>query len=317
MTRPRSALISLEATPYYHCIARCVRRAFLFGKDKDTGRSFDHRKIWLVQRFKLLTEVFAIHIPAYAVMSNHYHLVLYVDKGTSDDWSQDEVISRWNRLYYGPDIVQRFTLGELLSDVERETVHRTVEIWRSRLTSISWFMSCLNYHIALQANKEDGCTGRFWEGRFKSQALLDNAALLSCMAYVDLNPIRAGIADCLEESDFTSIHDRIFEIQGKHDRYKPQLMSFAESDKASPQEVCLPYKLRDYVELVDWTGHVVRNDKTGYIHPTQPKMLNLLGLSEKQWGVLALQIQKKSITMLHGVDKLAVIEKSSRTSKAV
>src|SRR5688500_10466546 len=92
------------------------RRAFLCGKDKETGRSFDHRKTWLVQRFKLLAEVFAIKTPAYAVMSNHYHLVLHVDKATSDEWSQDEVISRWKRLYRGPEIVQRFVLGELLSD---------------------------------------------------------------------------------------------------------------------------------------------------------------------------------------------------------
>jgi REP element-mobilizing transposase RayT len=316
MTRARATLISLETTPYYHCIARCVRRAFLCGKDKETGRSFDHRKTWLVQRFKLLAEVFAIHIPAYAVMSNHYHLVLHVDKATGDEWSQDEVIRRWNRLYRGPEIVQRFTLGELLSDAELETVHKTVETWRDRLTSISWFMSCLNYHIALHANKEDGCTGRFWEGRFESQGLLDAAALLSCMAYVDLNPIRAGIADSLEESDFTSIQDRIVEIQGGRDEDKPQLMSFAESDKALHQETCLPYNLKDYVELVDWTGRVVRNDKKGYIKPTQPKLMTLLGVSETQWQVLALQIQKKSITMLHGLNKLAVIEKRSRTSKA-
>ena len=249
-------------------------------------------------------------------MSNHYHLVLHVNKATSDGWSEEEVISRWNRLYRGPDIVQRFTLGELLSDAELETVHRTVEIWRSRLTSISWFMSCLNYHIALHANKEDGCTGRFWEGRFKSQGLLDAAALLSCMAYVDLNPIRAGLADSLEESDFTSIQDRIFENQGKRDKDKPQLMSFAESNGASRQEACLPYNLRDYLELIDWTGRVVRNDKKGYLKPAQPKLLNRLGVSERQWQVLALQIQKKSITMLHGLNRVAAMEKRSGTSKA-
>jgi hypothetical protein len=316
MTRPRSTLISLEATPYYHCVARCVRRAFLCGKDKETGRSFDHRKTWLVQRFKLLAEIFAIQIPAYAVMSNHYQLVLHVDKATSDEWSQEEVISRWKRLYRGPDIVQRFTLGEPLSDAELETVHKTVETWRDRLTSISWFMSCLNYYIALRANKEDGCTGRFWEGRFESQGLLDVAALLSCMAYVDLNPIRAGIADSLEESAFTSIQDRIIEIHGTRDEDKPELMPFVEADRETDQRTCLPYNLRDYVELVDWTGRVVRNDKKGYIKPSRPKLLTLLHLSETQWQVLALQIQKQSITMLHGLNKLAVIEERSRTSKA-
>jgi REP element-mobilizing transposase RayT len=316
MARSRSTLISLETTPYYHCIARCVRRAFLCGNDKESGRSFDHRKTWLVQRFKLLAEVFAIDIPAYAVMSNHYHLVLHVDKGRSEAWSREEVIERWHRLYRGPELVQRFTLGELLSEAELDIVRRRVEIWRSRLTSISWFMSCLNYHIALHANKEDGCTGRFWEGRFTSQALLDAAALLSCMAYVDLNPIRVGIADSLEASDFTSIQDRIVEIQGQSVADKPSLMSFAESARDEQQQACLPYNLKDYLELVDWTGRVIRNDKKGYIKPIQPKLLNVLGLSDKQWQVLALQIQKKSITMLHGLNKLAAMEKQSRRSKA-
>ena len=264
----------------------------------------------------MLAEAFAIDIPAYAVMSNHYHLVLHVDKGRSEEWSQEEVIARWNRLYHGPKLVQRFTLGEILSETELDAVHRTVEIWRSRLISISWFMSCLNYHIALHANREDGCKGRFWEGRFKSQALLDAAALLSCMAYVDLNPIRAGIAGSLEESDFTSIQHRICEIQGQSDSDKPTLMPFAESAREEQQYACLPYNLKDYLELVDWTGRVIRHDKKGYIKSTQPKLLNILGISDKQWQVLALQIQKKSITMLHGLNKLAVMEKQSGKSKA-
>ncbi|MES2627061.1 MAG: transposase [Pseudomonadota bacterium] len=316
MTRPRSTLISLEATPFYHCISRCVRRAFLCGKDRESGRSFDHRKTWLVQRFKMLAEVFAIDIPAYAVMSNHYHLVLHVDVARTAEWPIHEVIRRWNRLYHGPELVQRFAAGEELSGAELDVVHRTVDIWRSRLSSISWFMSCLNYHIALQANKEDGCKGRFWEGRFKSQALQDDAALLSCMAYVDLNPIRAGIAENLDRSDFTSIQQRIREMQGRGDENKPKLMVFAESASQDKQHKRLNFDLKDYVELVDWTGRIVRNDKNGYIESTQPKLLDLLRLSNKQWQVLALQIQKKSITMLHGISKLASMERKSRRAKA-
>lgn len=78
MTQPRSAIVSLEATPYYHCIARCVRRAFLCGDDHYSGKNFDHRKPWFTERLKLLAQVFSIDIAAYAIMSNHYHLVLHV-----------------------------------------------------------------------------------------------------------------------------------------------------------------------------------------------------------------------------------------------
>src|SRR5688500_12340933 len=178
MTRRRSALISLETTPYYHCISRCVRRAFLFGLDPVSGKSLNHRKPWLVERFKLLSDVFAINIAAYAVMSNHYHLVLHVDHVRAQAWSDAEVVTRWTRLYRGPKLAQRYLAEQALSDEELQRMNRFITEWRSRLYSISWFMSCLNYYIALRANKEDGCTGRFWQGRFTSQALLDEIALL-------------------------------------------------------------------------------------------------------------------------------------------
>ena len=314
MTRPRSALISLEATPYYHCISRCVRRAWLCGHDKETGKSFDHRKPWLVERFKFLSDVFAINIAAYAVMSNHYHLVLHIDVERAQFWSNDEIVTRWTQLYRGPELTQRYLLGETLSDEELQSMELLIKVWRSRLCSMSWFMSCLNYTIALQANKEDGCTGRFWQGRYKSQALLDETALFSCMAYVDLNPIRAGIAVNLEDSNFTSVQDRIHQIQNKQEGcLKPQIMSFGDSvkDKRGPVTT-LPYTLHGYLELVDWTGRAIRDDKKGFIKFTQPKLLNTLKLSEQQWRVLALEIQKTSILTLHGLNKLEAIEKQSK-----
>jgi hypothetical protein len=313
MARPRSALISLEATPYYHCIARCVRRCFFFGID-EKGRDLNYRKPWFLKRLKLLGQVFAINIPAYTVMSNHYHLVLHIDKARSDSWSMEEVISRWLLLYRGPLVVQRFVLGENLADEELEVVRSLAETWRERLCSISWFMSCLNHYIAVHANKEDGCTGRFWEGRFISQALLDDVALLSCMAYVDLNPVRAGVAEGLGDSDYTSIQARIRQLQNQQTEDKPTLMPFAENEKDEQPETMLPYALNDYLELVDWTGRVQRSDKKGFIDYKTPKLLTSLHLTSIQWKLLAIEIQKESMTMLNGLNKATSIEKRLKSA---
>ena len=104
MTRPRSTLVSVADTPYYHVIARCVRRAFLCGDDRVTGQSFDHRRAWLLGRLKLLTETFAIDLCAYALMSNHYHLVVRIDVAQVKHWSARDVTERWCRLFSGPTI---------------------------------------------------------------------------------------------------------------------------------------------------------------------------------------------------------------------
>ncbi|MEX0963134.1 MAG: transposase [Pseudohongiellaceae bacterium] len=304
MTRPRSALVSLEETPYYHCISRCVRRAFLCGQDRFTGKSFNHRKPWLVKRFRLLSGVFAIDIAAYAVMSNHYHLVLHVDQHRSQQWSDDEVIDRWLMLYKGPVLVQRFKKGEPLLPAEMSKMLEIVHTWRDRLSSISWFMACLNEYIARKANAEDNCKGRFWEGRFVSKALLDETALLSTMAYVDLNPVRAGIAHNLKESSFTSIQDRIKEVAGQSLNHKPPLMAFSESKTHDEKVTTLPFHLKDYIELVDWTGRIVRKKKRGFIAAEEPKILKALRLTTQDWEYLSLAIQKRSINTIHGLERL-------------
>ena len=129
-------------------------------------------------------------ICAYAVMSNHYHLILRVDAESATAWTQREVIDRWTKLFSMPVLVERYLRGQTTTDAEVNKVVEIIEEWRQRLTDISWFMRVLNESIARQANREDHCTGRFWEGRFKSQALLDDAAILACMAYVDSRPAR-------------------------------------------------------------------------------------------------------------------------------
>ena len=209
MPQPRKRLVSLHDTPYYHCISRCVRRAFLCGNDPVSGFNFEHRRQWIVERMKLLSSVFAIDLCAFSVMHNHYHIVLRVDSQKAARWTDHAVAKRWTTVFSEPRVIHRFMAQTTLSASEAVCVTRLIATWRERLMDLSWFMRCLNEPIARMANHEDHCSGRFWEGRFKSQALLDERAVLACMAYVDLNPIRAAIANTPEQSDYTSVQQRI------------------------------------------------------------------------------------------------------------
>ncbi len=299
MTRARKALISLDDTPYYHCVSRCVRRAFLCGQDHASGQSYEHRRGWIAERLKVLSSVFAIDIAAYAVMSNHYHVVLRVDRQRAGDWAAAEVIDRWCRLFSGPELIQRYRDNAAdLFPTELETVSTIAAKWRQRLTDISWFMRCLNEQIARRANREDQCTGRFWEGRFKSQALLDDTALLACMAYVDLNPIRAGMATTPERSDFTSLQERLGiapeqtnDAKGDVDASMPTadviepapLLPFAETLTDDRPDSALPFGFNDYLELVDWSGRAVLDNKRGAIPENIPAILQRLPVDPKQW----------------------------------
>ncbi|MCP4047983.1 MAG: hypothetical protein GY732_18570 [Gammaproteobacteria bacterium] len=123
-------------------------------------------------------------------------------------------------------------------------------------------MRCINEPIARMANAEDHCTGRFWEGRFKSQALLDERALLACMAYVDLNPIRAAMAKTPEQSDYTSIQER---IEHPENNCLRPFMGIEDGG--------IPFNLKDYLELVDWGGREVKRTKRGYIPASAPSIL--------------------------------------------
>ncbi|NKB62394.1 MAG: hypothetical protein GKR95_09780 [Gammaproteobacteria bacterium] len=201
MTVARRQKINLESTPYYHCISRCVRQAFLCGGDRHTGKSYEHRRAWVESLLHKLGKAFCIDLVAYAVMSNHYHVVLRVDLEECESLSDMQVIDRWSLIHKTGDLMRLYRAGGVVTESERREIQTILQHWRDTLTNISRFMGYINERIAREANREDECKGRFWEGRFHSEALLDDEALLKCMAYVDLNPIRAGIAATPEISD--------------------------------------------------------------------------------------------------------------------
>jgi len=243
MSYPRSHLIDPEGGTYHVC-SRCVRRAFLFGKDDITGKDFSHRRDWIENRLLELSDIFAVSIYAYAVMSNHYQIVLRIEE---PDLSDEEVADRWLTLCPGRKVLKNADEAHAIRKASILQDAALLQILRGRLASLSWFMRFVNEPLARLANKEDFCKGRFWEGRFQSQALLDEASVLACMVYVDLNPVRANKAEGIEDSDFTSIQRR-YKHQASQD---PVEVTNQTSPKSPPFNKT---SLGEYIDLIRWTA---------------------------------------------------------------
>ena len=273
MGYPRHLHVPPDTPGIYHCTSRCVRRAFLCGEDIVTGRSFEHRRQWLEEHIIELANIFAVAVHAYAVMSNHFHLVLETDPAAPWQWSDEEVATRWLSLSAkadDKDIPLDTRIAALAAQTERLTV------LRQRLGSLSWYMRCLKEPIARKANREDECSGRFWEGRFRTQALLDDPAVIASMVYVDLNPIRAGTADTPERSLHTSIRERTQHVHQNHDSFIQPLASSIRSQLSIVTTA-------QYLELVDWTARTLHPDKSSAIAGDTPAIIKRLGLRPQQW----------------------------------
>lgn len=306
MTRPRKELVSVQDTPYYHVVSRCVRRSFLCGKDHTTGKDYEYRRQWIEDRIRILSSLFSIDICAYAIMSNHLHIVLKLCPQKTENWSDTDVVNRWLSLFKGPLLIHKWHAGEQLSDTQLDCIDDIIKVYRKRLASLSWFMKCLNEPIARQANQEDNCTGHFWESRFKSQALLTEEALLSCMAYVDLNPVRANMATTPEASDHASIKERLkpqFDIASAIEAQKELLalrhfhapikpLARFEGDVTNKEQHGILFSLSDYLELVDTTGRILRDDKCGAISADLPSILERLEINQEEWLNNATQFEK-------------------------
>lgn len=272
MGYPRYLLVPPETPGTYHCVSRCVRRAFLCGHDPVSGRSFGHRKQWLEDRILALARIFAVAVHAYAVMDNHFHVVLETDPGAPVSWSDEEVARRWLALTARPknsDAPLEYRVTVLLSQPQR------LAVLRERLGSLSWFMRYLKEPIARRANAEDGCTGRFWEGRFRTQDLLDDPAVLACMVYVDLNPVRAGLADSPEHGRHTSVRRRLDPFGPPDARLSPLA--------ASIRSQVLPLSTAQYLTLLTWTADGCREDGRAQSPTPVPPILERLDIRPRQW----------------------------------
>ncbi len=305
----RREVLSEGEIQVVHCVNRCVRRGFLCGIDPLTGKDYEHRRQWIRRRLEFLAGIFGIDVLAFSAMSNHLHAVLRSRPDVVKDWADEEVARRWWNLFPqrrnqdgSPAEPAETDLNALMSDA------KVLAELRGRLSSISWFMRCTSEVIARLANAEDECTGRFWEGRFKATVLPDEGAIAACMAYVDLNPVRAGIARTPESSEYTSVKERVADLKSAQevstaDAQDVRIEHGACAGWLAPVELepgrrrvrdkstgrrasnrgCVFMSLSEYLHLLDWTGRQLQPGKKGSVPKHVPAILERLNLSAELW----------------------------------
>jgi hypothetical protein len=251
-------------------------------------------------------------------MSNHTHQILRSRPDIVKNWNDRQIAERWLRL-----TPKRDRQGNPIDPTEDQITSlsndaESIAELRVRLSDVSWWMRYFSHHMACRANKEDSLKGHFWEARFGSELLVDNASLLACMIYVDLNPVRAKMATTPEESDYTGAKDRIDDLRislGTSDSVELTLTSSEHSihdwerldnqhcgwlspveideakDPVGPDEDptgrrasrkgAVAMSLARYLDLLDWAGRSIRSDKRGAIPAGLPPILRRIGLTPK------------------------------------
>ena len=186
-----------------------MRKAWIAGVDEKTGKDYSCRKEWIRRRLEALVSTWSMDVLTYAIMSNHIHVILRNRADVVATWSDEEAATRWLKVFPGRRIEEQLAAPAEYDDKAMVNDAEKMKEIRERLSGISWFMRALAEPIARMANRQDDCTGRFWEGRFKAQRIVDDTGLLACSMYVDLNPIRAAMAQSIEQATHTSAHDRL------------------------------------------------------------------------------------------------------------
>jgi len=299
MTVARSQLVDVNVSPWYHVISKTVRGAWLLGEGQED------RKQWIENRLQELSQTFALEIAGFAVLDSHLHVLVRLCPERVPTWSDEEVVRRWARVVppRGPDRepleINQAWLDQKLADAK--FVART----RERLANLGWFMKCLKEPLARLANREDGCQGAFWQGRYKSIAILDDEALLATCAYIDLNPVAAGMASTPEASPHTSVRARVEHCreQGRlEDLQAARDGSVAAAQAAQGLDaghwlcplndqrggggaragLLEGLSLGSYLQLVEWTSRLVRRGKAR-VSEQVGAILDRLGTSAEVW----------------------------------
>ena len=295
----RAEVFGADEVAIVHVMNRTVRRCFLLGDDPVTGKNYDHRKQWIDDQLVHQARHFGIDLLCQAILSNHFHLVLRSRPDVVAEWDDTEVARRW--LMLCP--VSKNDKGRPMEPSEFELNHirknkEKLKVIRSRLSDISWWMRLLSQNIAQRANLEDGEVGKFWQARYRAVRLLDETAVLACAAYVDLNPIRAALAETIEDSDFTSAQKRLIGVSGKANAavsggHLAPVDLKERTGKTGPcankrKQRCsnkgfLPMSTADYLQLLDWTARQQRADKRGSTPKQFAPLFERLGISADVW----------------------------------
>jgi hypothetical protein len=310
----RVEVFSPDEIAIVHVMNRVVRRCFLLGNDPVTGNNYDHRKIWMEEQLQRLAACFGIDLLCFAILSNHFHLILRSRPDVVATWDDTEVARRW--LMLCPVRKNDEGFAEEPNEAELNMVRndpQKLETVRLRLSDIAWWMRLLCQNIAVRANHEDREMGKFWQSRYRAVRLLDDPAILACAAYVDLNPIRAAMAETLEKSDFTSVQRRIQTIQQEMgstthqpievtattseqvvgDRFLSPLTIDERHDPIGPDSSSdgfrcsdkgfLPLSVADYVVLLDWTARRLADGKPGSTPHDAPPIFARLSIDPHVW----------------------------------
>ena len=269
------------------------------------ARETNDRKVWIESRLQELAEIFAVSVGGFSVMDNHLHVLVRLDPEVAQGWSDEDVVRRWGRLFPPRDKARRplpvsddWVQGHLMNAA-------WVARARQRLQSLSWFMKCLKEPLSRLANRQEQTRGAFFEGRFKSVAILDEEALLATCAYIDLNPVAAGIAEVPEASAHTSIKERVDHVQAQgrtEDLKAARTGSVAGSAAAAGLEeahwlcpiedrrrldsaregMVEGFSLGNYLLLVDYTARLFREGKAALSREVA-EILDRLGSSADHW----------------------------------
>ena len=308
VARPREEVIHPEEVGVYHCWSRCVRRAFLCGQDRLTGQDYEYRRDWIRDFEETLAGLFAIDIGFHSELSNHIHLVVRNRPEVVAQWPDREVAERWLRITHviksKDGQTKQISAGQIALEIAKPG---RLDVLRRRLADPSFFMAALCEHVGRRGNREDKQSGHFWEDRFGCRNLDNDASILVCGIYVDLNQIRAGETTTPEASTHTSAYDR---IRARLESAAGELAAtrpdgwlceltleqgldadvregvLASTSRRASDKGLLPIKLDDYLRLLDYSGRALREGKSGAIPADLAPILERLGIQTSLWTEL-------------------------------